>query len=444
MTASATAIPIVAIVGRPNVGKSTLFNRIVGERLAIVEDVAGVTRDRLYREGQWLDRRFLAVDTGGITLEDDPIKKQVGDQARLAIDEADVIIFVVDGKEGLHSLDQDVANILRRTSKPVILAINKVDQHDPLSTAEFYALGFGEGFPISAEHALGIGDLLDGVLKNFPPELEEEETEAIKVALIGRPNAGKSSILNAILGEERVIVSPIPGTTRDAIDTAFRCEGQDYILVDTAGIRRKARVEEAVEYYSVLRALRAVERTDVTLMVLDATDFSTEQDKRVAGIAQKAGKAVIIVVNKWDLIEKSGETVKNFTAELRHQFAFLNYAPVLFVSAKTGKGINRILPEVYKVANEYTKRIPTNVLNNLVRDVIALHHPPSRKGKQLKIYYTAQIKVKPPTFQLWVNDPELMHFSYERFLENRLRDEFGFTGSPLRFILKKRAGKDGK
>ena len=444
MTASAAAIPIVAIVGRPNVGKSTLFNRIVGERLAIVEDVAGVTRDRLYREGQWLGRRFLAVDTGGITLEDDPIKKQVGDQARLAIDEADVIIFVVDGKEGLHPLDQDVANILRRTSKPVILAINKVDHYDPLSVAEFYALGFGEGLPISAEHALSIGDLLDRVQENFPPELEEEETEAIRVALIGRPNAGKSSILNAILGEERVIVSPIPGTTRDAIDTAFRCEGQDYILVDTAGIRRKARVEEAVEYYSVLRALRAVERTDVTLMVLDATDFSTEQDKRVAGIAREAGKAVIIIVNKWDLIEKSGETAKKFTEELRYQFAFLNYAPVLFISAKTGKGINRILPEVYKVANEYTKRIPTNVLNNLIQDAIAVHHPPSRKGKQLKIYYTAQIRVKPPTFQLWVNDPELMHFSYERFLENRLRDEFGFTGSPLRFILKKRAGKGGK
>ncbi|HHU52062.1 MAG TPA: ribosome biogenesis GTPase Der [Firmicutes bacterium] len=444
MTASAAVLPIVAIVGRPNVGKSTLFNRIVGERLAIVEDVAGVTRDRLYREGQWLDRRFLAVDTGGITLEDDPIKKQVGDQARLAIDEADVIIFVVDGKEGLHPLDQDVANILRRTSKPVILAINKVDHYDPLSTAEFYALGFGEGFPISAEHALGIGDLLDRVLKNFPPELEEEETEAIRVALIGRPNAGKSSILNAILGEERVIVSPIPGTTRDAIDTGFCYEGQDYILVDTAGIRRKARVEEAVEYYSIVRALRAVERTDVTLMVLDATDFSTEQDKRVAGIAQEAGKAVIIVVNKWDLIKKSGETAKNFTEELRYQLAFLNYAPVLFVSAKTGKGINRILPEVAKVANEYTKRIPTNILNNVVRDAIALHHPPSRKGKQLKIYYAAQLKVKPPTFQLWVNDPELMHFSYERFLENRLRDEFGFTGSPLRFILKKRAGKGGK
>ena len=269
-----------------------------------------------------------------------------------------------------------------------------VDHYDPLSTAEFYALGFGEGFPISAEHALGIGDLLDRVLKNFPPELEEEETEAIRVALIGRPNAGKSSILNAILGEERVIVSPIPGTTRDAIDTGFCYEGQDYILVDTAGIRRKARVEEAVEYYSIVRALRAVERTDVTLMVLDATDFSTEQDKRVAGIAQEAGKAVIIVVNKWDLIKKSGETAKNFTEELRYQLAFLNYAPVLFVSAKTGKGINRILPEVAKVANEYTKRIPTNILNNVVRDAIALHHPPSRKGKQLKIYYATQ-QVKP-------------------------------------------------
>lgn len=444
MTTSVAATPIVAIVGRPNVGKSTLFNRIVGERLAIVEDVAGVTRDRLYHEGQWLDRHFLVVDTGGITLEDDPIKKQVGDQARLAIDEADVIIFVVDGKAGLHPLDQDIANILRRTSKPVILAINKVDRYDPLSTSEFFALGFGEGLPISAEHALSIGDLLDRVKENLPAEVGKDETEAIRVALIGRPNAGKSSILNAILGEERVIVSPIPGTTRDAIDTGFRFEDQDYILVDTAGIRRKSRVEEAVEYYSVLRAFRAVERTDVTLMVLDATDFSTEQDKRVAGIAHEAGKAVVIIVNKWDLIEKNGKTAKEFEEELRYQFGFLNYAPLLFVSAKTGKRINRILPEVYKVANEYTKRIPTNVLNNLIQDAIAVHHPPSRKGRQLKIYYAAEISVKPPTFQIWVNDPELMHFSYERFLENKIRDEFGFIGSPLRFALKKRTGKSEK
>jgi len=441
MTTFTTATQIVAIVGRPNVGKSTLFNRIVGERLAIVEDFAGVTRDRLYHEGQWLGRRFLVVDTGGITTEDDPIKEQVGNQARLAIDEADVIIFVVDGKEGLHPLDHDVANILRRTSKPVILTVNKVDSYDPLSVSEFFALGFGEGLPISSEHALNIGDLLDRVIENFRPEEGEKDTEAIRVALIGRPNAGKSSILNGILGEERVIVSPIPGTTRDAIDTAFRFQDQDFVLVDTAGIRRKSRVEEAVEYYSVLRALRALERTDVAIMVLDATDFSTEQDKRVAGLAHEAGKGLLILVNKWDLIEKDGKTAQEFEAELRYEFGFLDYAPLMFVSAKTGKRIGRILSEVYRVANEYAKRIPTNVLNNVVQDAIAIHHPPSRKGRQLKIYYAAQIKVKPPTIQLWVNDPKLMHFSYERFLENRIREEFGFIGSPLRFVLKKRIGK---
>lgn len=435
------ATPVVAIVGRPNVGKSTLFNRIVGERVAIVEDIAGVTRDRLYHKTEWVGRSFLLVDTGGITLEDDPIKQEVGTQARIAIDEAEVIIFVTDAKEGLHPLDREVADILRRTSKPVILAVNKVDRYDPAAGAEFYALGFGDLILISAEHALNIGDLLDRVIQNLPPESEEEDEEAIRVALIGRPNAGKSSLLNAILGEERVIVSPFPGTTRDAIDTPIRFQDQDFILVDTAGIRRKSRVEEAVEYYSVLRAIRAVERSDVVLVVLDATDFLAEQDKRVAGIAHDAGKSVIIIVNKWDLVEKSERTAMEYEERLRHEFAFLSYAPILFVSAKTGKRVNRILTEVFTVANEYTRRIPTNQLNHLIQEAMAIHHPPSRKGRQLKLYYSTQIKVKPPTIQLWVNDPELMHFSYQRFLENRIREDFGFTGTPIRFVLKKRSGE---
>ncbi len=430
--------PIVAIVGRPNVGKSTLFNRIIGERVAIVEGSPGITRDRLYRETEWLGRSFFLVDTGGISSnKNDPFAVKIYNQAKLAIEEADIIWFVVDVREGLHPLDQEIAEILRKTKKPLVLVGNKADTYDPALASDFYRLGFGPPLLISAEHALNLGDLLDQTVAAFPDGQEEAE-EAIRVALIGRPNSGKSSLLNALLGEERVIVSPIPGTTRDAIDTPLQYNGVSYILVDTAGIRRKARVEEAVEYYSVLRAIRAVERADVALLVLDATEFLTEQDKKVAGIAYEAGKAVLIVVNKWDLVEKDDRTAQEYLEKIRRELSFLDYAPVLFISAKTGQRIKRVLPEVFAVANEFAKRIPTRVLNELLREALLRHQPPARKGKQLKIFYITQVKVGPPTFQLWVNDPELMHFSFQRFLENQIRTHFGFTGSPIHFLIKKR------
>ena len=431
--------PIVAIVGRPNVGKSTLFNQIVGERVAIVESTPGITRDRLYRETEWAGRPFFLVDTGGISSnKNDPFTVQIYNQAKLAIAEADVIWFVVDVREGLHPLDQEIAEILRKAKKPLILVGNKADTYDPALATDFYRLGFGSPLLVSAEHALNLGDLLEQTVAALP-EGQTETEEAIRVALIGRPNSGKSSLLNALLGEERVIVSPIPGTTRDAIDTPFQYEGVNYILVDTAGIRRKARVEEAVEYYSVLRAIRAVERADVTLVVLDATDFLTEQDKKVAGIAHEAGKAVVLAVNKWDLVEKDTRTAQEYLERIRRELSFLDYAPVLFISAKTGQRIHKVLPEVFTVANEFAKRIPTRELNEVLREALLRHQPPSRKGKQLKVFYITQVKVKPPTFQLWVNDPELLHFSFRRFLENQIRMHFGFTGSPIHFAVKKRA-----
>jgi GTP-binding protein len=355
--------PIVAIVGRPNVGKSAIFNRIIGERLAIVEGVPGITRDRLYREAEWLGKSFLLVDTGGINSnKNDPFTVQVYNQAKLAIDEADLIWFVVDARAGLHPLDQEIGEMLRKANKPLILVGNKVDTYDPTLANDFYALGFGPPLLISAEHALNLGDLLDQTTDKFPVQHDEAET-AIRVALIGRPNSGKSSLLNALLGEERVIVSSIPGTTRDAIDTPFHYEGVNYVLVDTAGIRRKARVEEAVEYYSVLRAIRAVERADVAIVVLDATNFLAEQDKKVAGIAHEAGKAILIVVNKWDLVTKDDRSVKTYIEKIRDELSFIDYAPVLFISAKTGQRVKKVLPEVFAVANEYSKRIPTRAIN---------------------------------------------------------------------------------
>ncbi|HEY8392552.1 MAG TPA: ribosome biogenesis GTPase Der [Capillibacterium sp.] len=433
------AKPIVAIVGRPNVGKSSLFNQIIGERVAIVESTPGITRDRLYRETEWAGRPFFLVDTGGISSnKNDPFTVQIYNQAKLAIDEADVIWFVVDVREGLHPLDQEIAEILRKTKKPLILVGNKADTYDPALASDFYRLGFGPPLLVSAEHALNLGDLLEQTVAAFPDGQKEETEEAIRVALIGRPNSGKSSLLNALLGEERAIVSAIPGTTRDAIDTPLQYEGVNYILVDTAGIRRKARVEEAVEYYSVLRAIRAVERADVALVVLDATDFLAEQDKKVAGIAHEAGKAVVLAVNKWDLVEKDDRTAQEYTERIRRELSFLDYAPVLFISAKTGQRIQKVLPEVYAVANEYAKRIPTRALNELLREALLRHQPPSRKGQQLKVFYITQVKVKPPTFQLWVNDPALLHFSFRRFLENQIRTHFGFSGSPLHFLVKRR------
>lgn len=430
--------PVVAIVGRPNVGKSTLFNRIAGRRLAIVDKVAGVTRDRLYTEAEWENRRFLLVDTGGLDFKKDFLQQEISQQAVLAVNEADVILFVVDGRAGLHPLDLDVAGILRRTGKPVILVVNKVDIYQPGLGAEFFALGFGEPVLVSAEHALNLGELLDKTVASLPAAGEEEDPGAVKVAIIGRPNVGKSSVLNAVLGEERVIVSPVPGTTRDAVDTPFQFQGENYILIDTAGIRRKARSGDALEYYSILRALRAVERSDVTLVVFDAGDFLTEQDKKVAGIPHEMGRATVLLINKWDLVENKFQTAREYEERLYTEMAFLRYAPFLFISARTGQRVGKILQEVRRVVKEYNRRVPTGRLNQVLREAVDNYHPPSRKGKQLKIYYATQVKTAPPTIHLWVNNPELVHFSYRRFLENTFRERFGFTGTPLRIIFRRR------
>ena len=430
--------PVVAIVGRPNVGKSTLFNRIAGRRLAIVDKVAGVTRDRLYTEAEWENRRFLLVDTGGLDFKKDFLQQEISQQAVLAVNEADVILFVVDVRAGLHPLDLDVAGILRRTGKPVILVVNKVDIYQPGLGAEFFALGFGEPVLVSAEHALNLGELLDKTVASLPAAGEEEDPGAVKVAIIGRPNVGKSSVLNAVLGEERVIVSPVPGTTRDAVDTPFQFQGENYILIDTAGIRRKARSGDALEYYSILRALRAVERSDVTLVVFDAGDFLTEQDKKVAGIPHEMGRATVLLINKWDLVENKFQTAREYEERLYTEMAFLRYAPFLFISARTGQRVGKILQEVRRVVKEYNRRVPTGRLNQVLREAVDNYHPPSRKGKQLKIYYATQVKTAPPTIHLWVNNPELVHFSYRRFLENTFRERFGFTGTPLRIIFRRR------
>lgn len=430
--------PVVAIVGRPNVGKSTLFNRIVGRRVAIVEKIAGVTRDRLYTEAEWGSRRFLLVDTGGIDLKKDSLQQEIYQQAVMAVTEADVILFVVDGRVGVHAMDLEVADILRRTGKPVILVVNKVDSYQPELGADFFSLGFGEPVLISAEHALNLGDLLDKTIANLPTVDKEDDPGAVRVAIIGRPNVGKSSLLNAVLGEERVIVSPVPGTTRDAIDTPFRFQGENYILIDTAGIRRKARSGDAVEYYSILRAIRAVERSDVTLVVLDAGDFLTEQDKKVAGISHEMGRATVLIINKWDLVEDKFQAAREYEERLYTEMAFLRYAPFLFLSARTGQRVGKILPEVRRVVKEYNRRVPTGLLNQVLREAVDNYHPPSRKGKQLKIYYATQVRTAPPTIHLWVNNPELVHFSYRRFLENKFRERFGFTGTPLRILFRRR------
>ena len=430
------ARPVIAIVGRPNVGKSTLFNRIVRQRLAIVEDTPGVTRDRLYAKGNWLNREFLLIDTGGLTDERDPIQTQIRKQVDLALEEADAIIMVVDGRETLTASDYQVAELLRKTKKPVVLAVNKIETHPAIVDHEIYSLGLGEPVLISADHALNIGDLLETTLSHIAMAQDAEEEDLIRVTFVGRPNVGKSSLVNALLGEERVIVSDRPGTTRDAIDTPLDYQGINYLLVDTAGIRRKAKVQEAVEYYSVLRAIRAVERSDVAIMVLDATEVITEQDLKIAGIIKDAGKACLILVNKWDLVEKDNTTAAKYEKQIRRELDFLNYAPFLFVSAKTGQRLGKVLQLVNTVMESYTFRISSNRLNQVIGEITALHQPPSIKGKMLKIYYTKQIKVKPPTFQLNVNEPEGMHFSYQRYLENKLREYFSFIGSPIRIQMK--------
>ena len=433
--------PIVAIVGRPNVGKSTLFNQIGKRRLSIVDDMAGVTRDRIYMDATWLDRDFTLIDTGGIEIKSaDKILTEIRTQAKIAVDEADVIIFVVDGRAGLTGDDEAVAKFLRGAEKPIILAVNKIDSANLESELyEFYNLGLGEPIGISASNALNLGDLLDAVIKSFPPtEIETRDEDEIRIAVIGRPNVGKSSLVNALLGEERVIVSEIPGTTRDAIDTHFFSGGTKFTLIDTAGMRKKSKIDEAVERYSVIRSLRAIDRADVVLMLIEAPVGITEQDKKIAGYAHDSGKGCVIVVNKWDIFpNKHDRSTNRFTDELRDRLGFLQYAPVVYVSALTGQRVDRVTELVKFVAEQQSMRIQTSVLNELIRDAIAVNPPPSKKGKAAKIFFVTQADICPPRFIFFVNEPELIHFSYLRFIENRLRESFGFEGTPLKFIVRK-------
>lgn len=436
------AKPIIAIVGRPNVGKSTIFNRIIGDRLAIVEDKPGITRDRLYGRGIWLEQEFSIIDTGGIETDgEDEILRSVRVQAELAIEEADVIVFMVDAKAGVTATDQEISEILYKSGKPVVLAVNKVDniqRQDDIY--EFYTLGFGDPVGISGAHGLGIGDLLDEASKHFPEDTGDEYGEdVIKVALIGRPNVGKSSLVNAMLGSERVIVSEVAGTTRDAIDTPFEKDGQKYVLIDTAGMRKRGKVYESTEKYSVMRAMKAIERADVVLVVINGEEGIIEQDKHIAGYAHEAGKASIFVVNKWDVVEKDDKTMQQFTTKIRDHFLFMSYAPVVFVSAKTGQRLHKLYPVVNKVAENHSMRVVTHVLNDLINEAVALNSPPTDKGRRLKLNYATQVAVKPPTFMIFVNDPELMHFSYERYLENKIREAFDFEGTPLRLFTRRKS-----
>ncbi|WP_442594561.1 ribosome biogenesis GTPase Der [Neobacillus sp. D3-1R] len=432
--------PVIAIVGRPNVGKSTIFNRIVGERISIVEDIPGVTRDRIYSSGDWLTHDFNIIDTGGIDIGDEPFLEQIRQQAEIAIDEADVIIFLTNGREGVTAADEEVAKILYKSKKPVVLAVNKIDNPEMRDQIyDFYALGFGEPFPISGSHGLGLGDLLDEVAKHFPKTKGNDyEEDMIKFSLIGRPNVGKSSLVNALLGEERVIVSDVAGTTRDAVDSIYTYHGQKYVIIDTAGMRKKGKVYESTEKYSVLRALRAIERSDVVLVVLNAEEGIIEHDKKIAGYAHEAGRAVIIVVNKWDAIEKDEKTMKEFEEKIRDNFQYLDYAPIVFLSAKTKKRVLNLLPKINTVSENHSLRVETSVLNDIIMDAVAMNPTPTDNGRRLKIFYTTQVAVKPPTFVVFVNEPELLHFSYERFLENRIRDAFGFEGTPIKIYARER------
>ncbi|MBD8975758.1 ribosome biogenesis GTPase Der [Veillonella magna] len=441
------AKPLVAVVGRPNVGKSTLFNAIVNKRISIVEDIPGVTRDRIYFDAEWLNKEFTMIDTGGIefvTAGSHVIPKMMRLQAQLAIEEADVILFVVDGKTGIVPADEEVANILRSSGKPVILVVNKIDsQAQEANIYEFYNLGIGDPIGISAKNLMNLGDLLDDVVKNFPDAgTTESEEDTIHVALIGRPNVGKSSLTNALLGQERVIVSDVAGTTRDSIDTHWTHGDQKFVLIDTAGMRRKAKIDAPVERYSIVRSLRSVDRADVVVLVLDATDGVTEQDKKIAGYAHEAGKGMIIVVNKWDLIEKDDKMTNKFTEDIYDEMGFLQYAPILFASALTKQRIHRLADMIKFVSEQQHMRISTSVLNQVLSDAQSVNPVPSRNGRVPKIYYMTQASVKPPTFILFVNEPELIHFSYMRFLENRLRESFGFEGTPIRLILRGKKGND--
>ena len=438
--------PVVAIVGRPNVGKSTLFNVLAGGMISIVKDTPGVTRDRIYADVNWLDKDFTLIDTGGIEPESkDIILSQMREQAQIAIDTADVIIFITDVRQGLVDSDSKVADMLRRSGKPVVLVVNKVDNFDKFmpDVYEFYNLGIGDPVPISAASRLGIGDMLDQVAEHFPEHgREEEEDERPRIAIVGKPNVGKSSIINKLLGEQRVIVSDIAGTTRDAIDTDIVYNGKEYVFIDTAGLRRKNKIKEELERYSIIRTVTAVERADVVLIVIDATEGVTEQDAKIAGIAHERGKGIIIVVNKWDAIEKDDKTMLEYDSEVRRVLSFMPYAEIMYVSAETGQRLNKLYDKIDMVIENQTLRIATGVLNEIMAEAVAMQQPPSDKGKRLKLYYITQVAVKPPTFVIFVNDKELMHFSYTRYLENKIREAFGFRGTSLKFFVRERKDKE--
>ena len=434
--------PIVAIVGRPNVGKSTLFNALAGENISIVKDTPGVTRDRIYADVEWLNHTFTLIDTGGIEPDsNDIILSQMREQAQIAIDTADVILFMVDVKQGLVDSDSKVADMLRRSHKPVVLTVNKVDHHEKFlaDVYEFYNLGIGDPFPISSVNKQGLGDLLDQVISLFPESVtEEEEDDRPKIAVVGKPNVGKSSIINKLLGENRVIVSNIAGTTRDAIDTEVQWDGKEYVFIDTAGLRRKNKIKEELERYSIIRTVTAVERADVVVVVIDATEGVTEQDAKIAGIAHDRGKGILVVVNKWDAIEKDDKTIYKYTNKVKEVLSFMPYAEIMFVSAETGQRLPKLVEKIDMIIENQTMRIATGVLNEIMSEAIALQQPPSDKGKRLKLYYITQVAVKPPTFVIFVNDKKLMHFSYTRYLENKIRDTFGFKGTSLKFIIRER------
>lgn len=438
--------PVVAIVGRPNVGKSTLFNALAGEKISIVKDTPGVTRDRIYADVTWLDKDFTLIDTGGIEPEsNDVILSQMREQAQIAIDTADVIIFITDVKQGLVDSDLKVADMLRRSKKPVVLVVNKVDSFDKYlaDVYEFYNLGIGDPVPISASSRLGLGDMLDKVAEHFPEHKGEEvEDERPRIAIVGKPNVGKSSIINKLLGEQRVIVSDVAGTTRDAIDTEIVHNKKEYVFIDTAGLRRKNKIKEELERYSIIRTVTAVERADVVLVVIDAAEGVTEQDAKVAGIAHERGKGVIIVVNKWDAIEKNDRTMREYESEVRRVLSFMPYAEIMYVSAVTGQRLSKVFDMIDMVIENQTLRVATGVLNEILMEAVAMQQPPSDKGKRLKIFYMTQVSVKPPTFVIFVNDKELMHFSYLRYIENKIREAFGFKGTSLKFFVRERKEKD--
>ena len=436
--------PLVAVVGRPNVGKSTFFNKVVGKRVSIVEDTPGVTRDRIYAEAEWSGVHFAWIDTGGIEPDSkDIILSQMREQAEVAMDTSDVILFMTDGKDGVTASDREVASMLMRTGKQVVLAVNKVDTAKlPEDFYDFYELGLGEPIPISAANMLNLGDLLDRIVESFPEGAGTEEEDSIKLAMIGKPNVGKSSLINKLLGENRVIVSPIAGTTRDSIDTPFEKDGEKYLLIDTAGIRRKSKVNENIEKFSVIRAVAAIERCDVCLLMIDAQEGITEQDKKIAGIAHEAGKGIVVVVNKWDLIEKETNTMNEFRKHIARELTFMSYAPVVFISVLTGQRVNNVIKMAKYVAENRAMRVPTGRLNNLISDAIMMKQPPSDKGRRLKIYYVTQVGVKPPLFSFKVNSRPLMHFSYARYMENKIREAFGFEGTSIKFVFREKGEKE--